>query len=102
MDPVPDPAPGIAPEYIAGSLAVTALRWHVRPAASCLQNMKYAVQCHLQMDSLHSPYLGQEGLEQLDVLVGQFENARHGGFYFDSAGTLASRARFAREAHPLF
>ena len=64
--------------------------------------LRHAVQRLLQVDSLHSPHLGQEGLDQFDVLVGQFEDARHGVFFFASAGTLASRARFAREAHPLY
>ena len=48
------------------------------------------------------PLLGQEELDQFDVLVGQFADACHGGFPFASVGTLASRARFAQEAHPLF
>ena len=54
------------------------------------------------MDSLHHPLLGQEMLDQFDVLVGQFADARHDGFSLASAGTLASRARFAREVRPLF
>ena len=81
---------------------VSVLRRHVLPAASVLQNMKYAVQRLLQVGLLHPSHLGQEGFDLFDVLVGQFADARHGGFSFASAGTLASRARFAREAHPLF
>ena len=102
MDPAPDPVPGMASEHVAGSLVVAVRRRHVRLAASGLQDMKHAVQRFLQVDSLHSPHLGQEGLDQFDVLVGRFEDARHGGFSFAFAGTLASQAWFAREEHPVF
>ena len=74
----------------------------VLQAASVPQNMQYAVQRLLPVGTLHPPLHGQERLDQFDVLVGQFADARHGGFSFASAGTLASRARFAQEAHPLF
>ena len=104
MDPVPDPVQGIAPEHVVGGLVFSVPRRHVLPAASGLQNMQYDVQRLLQVDTLHPPppLLGQEGLDQFDVFVGQFADTRHGGFSFASAGTLALRARFAQEAHPLF
>ena len=101
-DPVPGPVQGLAPEHVASGLVVAVSRWHVLLAASVLQNMKYAVQRLLQVGSLHPSHLGQEGLDLFDVPVGQFADARHGVFSFVSAGTLASRARLAREAHPPF
>ena len=100
-DPVPDPAPGIAPAHVAGGLVVAVPRWHVPPAASGPQNVTYAVQRLLQVGSFPPAHLWQEGFDHFDVLVGQFAYARHGGFSFASAGTLASRVRCAREAPPV-
>ena len=100
MDPVPDPVQGIAPEHVVSGLVFSVPRRHVLPTASVSQNMQYAVQRFLQVDTLHSPLLGQERLDQFDVLVVGFADAHHGGFSLASAGTLASRARFAQEAPP--
>ena len=98
----PDATAGIAPEHVVGGLVAAVSRRHVRPGASGPYNVKYAVQCILEIDSLHPPLLWKDGFDQSDVSVVQFTDARHGGFSFASARTLASRAWFAREARPLF
>ena len=98
----PYATPGIVPVRVVGGLVAVASRRHVRSDASGPYNMKYAVQCLLEVDSLHPLLLWQEGFDQSDVLVRQFADARHGGFSLASAEMLASRAQIAREARPLF
>ena len=102
MDPGPDSVKGIAPEHVVGGFVFAVPRRHVLPATSVPQNMLYAVRRFLQVTRFTASPLGKESLNQFDVLVVEFADTGHGGLSLAFAGTLASRARFVREAHPLF